>query len=311
MRVVVTGGAGFIGSHLVDALLAAGHEVRVVDDFSTGRLENLPQGHAKLQVVRADVREFDAIRRAFEGAELVFHLAALVSVPQSVQTPQRAHAINTTGTLNVLEAARQAGARRVVLASSAAVYGEPETLPLHEGLLPRPLSPYASSKVANEADAHAYTASMGLEAIALRFFNVYGPRQRADNPYSGVIARFVEALRQGRAPTVFGDGHQTRDFIFVSDVVEALLRAADAPASAAGQAYNVCTGQAVSLLELLDVLYRHFPHAPRPKFGPPRAGDIRHSRGDPTRAAQKLGFRARVSLEEGLGRLIRAMLREG
>ncbi len=307
MRALVTGGAGFIGSHLVDALLARGHDVIVLDNFSTGKVENLPQGHPRLHVLRADVRDGRAVAQAMQGVDVVFHLAARVSVPASIQDPLTTHAINVTGTMHVLEAARQAGARRVVLASSAAVYGEPEQLPLSEDAPLRPLSPYASSKVANEADARAYAASLGLETVALRFFNVYGPRQRADSPYSGVIARFVEALAQGRAPIVFGDGRQTRDFIFVHDVVTALLRAADAAVHVVGRAFNVCTGRAVSLLDLLDVLYRFYPHAPRPRFAPPRPGDIRHSRGDPSLAEQALGFRARVPLDQGLARLIQAL----
>ncbi|NPA06084.1 MAG: SDR family oxidoreductase [Chloroflexi bacterium] len=307
MRALVTGGAGFIGSHLVDALLARGHDVVVLDNFSTGKVENLPQGHPRLQVLRGDVRDADVVTRAMQGVNVAFHLAAHVSVPASIQDPLTTHAINVTGTVHVLEAARQAGVRRVVLASSAAVYGEPEKLPLSEDVPLRPLSPYASSKVANEADARAYAASLGLETVALRFFNVYGPRQRADSPYSGVIARFVEALAQDRAPTVFGDGRQTRDFIFVHDVVAALLRAAEAPAHVVGRAFNVCTGRAVSLLDLLNVLYRFYPHAPRPHFAPPRPGDIRHSRGDPTLAERLLGFRARVPLDQGLAQLLQAL----
>ncbi len=304
---LVTGGAGFIGSHLVEGLLARGVAVRVLDDFSTGRRDNLiaVQRHPDLHILRGDIRDAQAVGRALEGVQVVFHLAAFVSVPGSIEDPLTCVDINERGTAVVLEAARQAGVQRVVLASSAAVYGDHTQQPLHEALPPRALSPYAASKVAGEALAQAYTR-MGLPTVALRFFNVYGPRQRPDSPYAAAVAVFVERLRRGQAPTIYGDGHQTRDFVFVADVVDALLAAAHAPADAAGRAYNVCTGQAVTLLDLLAELYRYFPKAPLPDFAPPRPGDIRHSVGDPTLAAQVLRFRARVSLAQGLRRMLRA-----
>ncbi|NPA30715.1 MAG: NAD-dependent epimerase/dehydratase family protein [Chloroflexi bacterium] len=301
---LVTGGAGFIGSHLVEALLARGVRVTVLDDFSTGRAANLEpfRTHPDLVVVRGDVRDPAALARVMPQAEVVFHLAAFVSVPGSIEDPLACMDINEHGTGRVLEAARQAGVRRVVLVSSAAVYGDHDARPLHEDLPPRALSPYAASKIANEALAQAYT-HMGLPTVALRLFNVYGPRQRTDSSYAAAIPLFVERLRAGQPPVVYGDGRQTRDFVFVSDVVDALLAAADA-AQAPGRAYNVCTGQAVSVLDLLAELYRFFPHAPDPEFAPPRAGDIRHSVGDPGRAARELGFRTRVSLPQGLRRLL-------
>ena len=305
-RALVTGGAGFIGSHLVEALLARGVRVTVLDDFSTGRAENLAhvRAHPALVVVRGDIRDPAMLAQVMPTAEVVFHLAAFVSVPGSIEDPLTCVDINERGTARVLEAARQAGVRRVVLASSAAVYGDHATLPLHEDLPPRALSPYAASKVANEALAQAYT-HMGLPTVALRFFNVYGPRQRADSPYAAAVPIFVERLRAGRAPVVYGDGLQTRDFVFVRDVAAALMAAADA-SQAPGRAYNVCTGRAVSVLDLLAELYRFFPHAPDPEFARPRAGDIRHSVGDPDRAARDLGFRAATSLAEGLRALVQA-----
>lgn len=305
--VLVTGGAGFIGSHLVEGLLARGVAVRVLDDFSTGRRDNLAavQRHPDLRILHGDIRDAQTVARALEGVQVVFHLAAFVSVPGSIEDPLTCVDINERGTAVVLEAARQAGVQRVVLASSAAVYGDHTQQPLHEALPPRALSPYAASKVAGEALAQAYTR-MGLPTVALRFFNVYGPRQRPDSPYAAAVAVFVERLRRGQAPTIYGDGRQTRDFVFVADVVDALLAAAHAPTDAAGRAYNVCTGQAVTLLDLLAELYRYFPKAPLPDFAPPRPGDIRHSVGDPTLAAQVLRFRARVSLAQGLRRMLRA-----
>ncbi len=303
---LVTGGAGFIGSHLVEGLLARGVRVTVLDNFSTGRAENLAASarHPDLRILTGDVRDPAAVQAAMRGADVVFHLAAFVSVPGSIEQPITSLEINDLGTAQVLEAARRAGVQRVVLASSAAVYGDHTTLPLHEDLPPRPLSPYAAAKVANEALAFAYT-HLGLPTVALRFFNVYGPRQRSDSPYAAAIPKFVERLRAGQPPIIYGDGRQTRDFVFVRDVVHALLAAAQAP-EAPGRVYNVCTGQGIAVLDVLAELYRFFPKAPGPRFKPPRAGDIRHSVGDPRRAAEELGFRARTPLLRGLRAVVNA-----
>ncbi len=305
-RALVTGGAGFIGSHLVEALLARGAQVHVLDDFSTGALENLAavKRHPDLSIQQGDIRDPQAVAEALAGVEVVFHLAAFVSVPQSIEQPLPSLDINVQGTARVLEAARRAGVQRVVLASSAAVYGDHSALPLTEDLPPRPLSPYAVGKVADEGLAYVYT-HLGLPTVALRFFNVYGPRQRADSPYAAVIPLFIERLRQGQAPVIYGDGRQTRDFIFVQDVVTALLVAARSK-QAPGRVYNVCTGRGVSLLDLLAELYRYFPRAPEPRFAPPRAGDIRHSVGSAARAARELGFQARTSLARGLRQMLTA-----
>ncbi|HIQ02466.1 MAG TPA: SDR family NAD(P)-dependent oxidoreductase, partial [Anaerolineales bacterium] len=250
---LVTGGAGFIGSHLVEALVARGERARVLDDFSTGRWENLAAVTGQVEVIEGDVRDRAAAARAVDGVEVVIHLAAIPSVQASVEDPQRVMAVNCTGTLNLLEAARAAGVRRFVFASSAAVYGDQTDLPLREDLPPDPLSPYAASKAAGEALCRAYFASYGLPTVVLRFFNVYGPRQDPRSPYSGVISIFVERMRQGLPPVIYGDGEQTRDFVYVGDVVEAVVRAAERE-EAVGEVFNIAGGRQTSVLELVKVL---------------------------------------------------------
>lgn len=298
-KVLVTGGAGFIGSHLVSALLERGDAVRVLDNFSSGRRENLPERSRRLEVLEGDVRDGRLVNEAVRGVEVVFHQAAFVSVPESLERPQECFDINARGTSLVLEAARRAGVRRVILASSAAVYGDSDALPLTEESRLCPLSPYAASKQVNEMYASLYTRVFGLEAVALRYFNVFGPRQRPDSMYAAAIPIFIQRLRRGEAPTVFGDGLQTRDLIFVADVVRANLIAAEHPA-AAGHVFNICTGRPTRLLDLLAILYPLFPHAPQPIFAAPRPGDIYHSVGDPAKAERLLGFKAETSLAEGL-----------
>ena len=302
--VLVTGGAGFIGSHVVDVLLEAGFRVRVLDDFSTGTPENLAhiRAGATLELWKGSIEAPDLVRRAVQGVRWVFHLAARIFVAESVQDPVAYHRTNVLGTVQVLQAAREAGVERVVLASSAAVYGVPETLPLREDAPLRPLSPYAAEKIANEMDARVFT-HLGLEVVALRLFNVYGPRQRPDSPYAAVIPAFLSRWMQGKPPVVYGDGTQTRDFVFVRDVARAFLLAAQAR-HAAGQVFNVCSGQGTSLLDLLRQMRPLFPEAPEPEFAPPRPGDIRHSVGDPSRAREVLGFQPRVSLAKGLRRTL-------
>ncbi len=304
---LVTGGAGFIGSHLVRALLEAGDEVRVLDDFSTGLRENLPD-HPRLRLYEGDVRDAALVAKAVRGVERVFHLAAMVSVPQSMEEPLRCLDVNERGTVALLDAARRAGVQRVVLASTCAVYGDTDRLPIAETCPPAPLSPYAASKWTNEVYADLYTRVFDLPVVALRFFNVYGPRQRPDSPYAAAIPIFISRMLRGEPPTVFGDGHQQRDFVFVGDVVRALLLASESEA-AAGRAFNVCTGEAVSVLALLAALAELLPDAPPPVFAPPRPGDIYRSLGDPTLAAQVLGFRAEVSLLDGLRQTVEWMQR--
>ena len=299
---LVTGGAGFIGSHLVEALVARGARVRVLDDFSTGRWENLASVRGRVEVVEGDVRDRTVVMRAVEGADVVAHLAAVASVPASLEDPAMVWAVNVEGTLNTLEAAREQGVRRFVFASSAAVYGDHTDLPLEEDLPPRPLSPYAASKAAGEALCVAYHASYGVPTVALRFFNVYGPRQDPHSPYSGVISIFVDRMRRGLPPVIYGDGHQTRDFVYVADVVEAVLRAAERE-EAVGEVFNIAGGRQTSVLELVKVLNHVLGTHLEPAFAPPRPGEVRHSLADVQRVRETLGWAARVGLEEGLGRL--------
>lgn len=296
---LVTGGAGFIGSHLVRALLARGERVRVLDDFSTGRRENLPRADSRLEILAGDLRDAALLAQAVRGVEVVFHLAAFISVPASLRDPQTCFEVNAAGTASLLETARQAGVRKVVLSSSSAIYGDNETLPLAESEVPRPLSPYALSKLVGEQYARFYTRIFGLPVTALRYFNVYGPRQAPDSPYAAAIPIFVNRLLGGTPVEIFGDGGQTRDFIFVEDVVRANLLAADCPA-ADGEALNICTGQKTRLLDLLETLSAVSGRRPEVRFGPPRPGDIYHSVGDPRKAADLLGFRAETSLADGL-----------
>jgi UDP-glucose 4-epimerase len=299
MKALVTGGAGFIGSHIVRALLARGDEVRVLDNFSSGRRENLEGLRGRLEVREGDVRDAARVAEAVQGVEVIFHQAAFVSVPQSLQQPQTCFDVNVNGTAILLEAARRAGVRRVVIASSAAVYGDSTALPLSEETPLAPLSPYAVSKRVDEMYAALYTQSLRLEVVALRYFNVYGPRQRPDSMYAAAVPIFIRRLLDSQPVTIFGDGGQTRDLIYVGDVARANLLAAEHPA-AAGQVFNICTGRETRLLDLLDVLMPMFPSAPSPIFAAPRPGDIYRSVGDPQKAEQVLGFRAEVPLSEGL-----------
>jgi UDP-glucose 4-epimerase len=300
VRALVTGGAGFIGSHIVRALLEQGASVRVLDNFQTGRRENLAAlGGPALEVLEGDLRDPAMRSQAVQGVEVIYHQAAFVSVPESMQDPQRCFDINVAGTAALFEAARVAGVRRVVIASSAAVYGDSTRLPLDEDTPLHPVSPYAVSKRVNEMYAALYTEAFGLEVVALRYFNVYGPRQRPDSMYAAAIPLFIERLRAGKPVTVFGDGGQTRDLIFVGDVVRANLLAADHPA-AAGRVFNICTGTETRVIDLLEVLLDLFPDAAGPEFAAARPGDIYRSVGSPARAASLLGFRPLVPLAEGL-----------
>ncbi|RME07027.1 MAG: SDR family oxidoreductase [Anaerolineae bacterium] len=303
---LVTGGAGFIGSHIVEALLRRGDRVRVLDNFSTGRRENLAAVAGDVEILEGDLRDREAVRRAVQGAELIFHQAAFVSVPLSVADPETCFAVNVRGTFNLLEAARQAGARRVVLASSAAVYGEAEVFPLTEDLPTASLSPYAASKRTNEIYADLYTRLTPMGVTALRYFNVFGPRQSPESDYAAAIPIFIRRMLRGEAPVIYGDGHQSRDFIFVGDVARANLMAADAPA-AAGGIFNICSGEEISILDLVATLGRVLPDAPPPRFDAPRPGDIYRSIGSGQRAAEVFGFRPQVSLEEGLRQTVEWM----
>lgn len=305
---LVTGGAGFIGSHLVEALVERGARVRVLDDFSTGRRENLARVASQIELLEGDVSDPDVARRAVAGCDYVLHLAAIASVQASVEDPQRVHRVNANGTLNVLDAAREGGVGRVVLASTTALYGDHAALPLREELSPRPLSPYAASKATGEAYCSAFHASYGLPTVALRFFNVYGPRQDPANPYSGVISIFANRMSRGERPTIYGDGRQTRDFVYVADVVRALLLACERE-EAIGSVFNVASGNQTSILQLAEELNQVLGTALAPIFAPARAGEVRLSQGDASRARESLGWAPQVSLREGLTYLIEAEYR--
>ena len=301
---LVTGGAGFIGSHIVRALLEQGQAVRVLDNFSSGKRENLEglnlsKNGRRFEVLEGDVRDASVVAQAVRGVDVVFHEAAFVSVPESMEKPQDCFDVNVTGASTLFEAAHKAGVRRIVIASSAAVYGDSDALPLKEDTPLRPLSPYAVSKRVDEMYAALYTQSFGLEVAALRYFNVYGPRQRPDSMYAAAVPIFIRGLRAGKAVTVFGDGGQTRDLIFVGDVVRANLIASEHP-SAAGKIFNICTGESTRILDLLDVLYKLFPDSPSPVFAPPRPGDIYKSLRSPAYAGETIGFQAQTSLADGL-----------
>jgi UDP-glucose 4-epimerase len=303
---VVTGGAGFIGSHLVEALLAEGRPVRVVDNLATGRRANLAHLGGRYEWVEGDLASFEVARRATEGAEFVFHQAAIPSVPRSVAEPIESHEAGPTATLNVLEAARRAGVRRVMFAASSSAYGDAEELPKREDMPPRPLSPYAAGKLAGEHYVRVYARTMGLDGVSLRYFNVFGPRQDPSSPYSGVISAFVARMSRGLRPTVYGDGSQTRDFTYVADVVAANLLAMRAGAPLGGEAYNVGAGGRVSLLDLVAGLNAILGTALEPEFLPARPGDVAHSQADIGRAAAALGYRPAVDFEEGLRRTVAA-----
>jgi UDP-glucose 4-epimerase len=304
MQYLVTGGAGFIGSHIVHKLLEQGNSVRVLDNFSTGKRENL-EGLARqfsadrFQVIEGDLRDPARVEEAVQGVEVIFHEAAFVSVPQSLEEPQNCFDVNITGTSRLLDTARAAGVRRAVLASSAAVYGDADAFPLVEETIPRPLTPYAVSKRVKEMYAELFTGSFGLEVVALRYFNVYGPRQRPDSMYAAAVPIFARRLLDGKPVTVYGDGGQSRDLINVRDVVRANLIASE-HANAAGRIFNVCTGVETRLLDLLDILHELIPDVPPPHFAAPRAGDLYRSVGSPQKAIDMLGFHAEVSLVDGL-----------
>lgn len=303
MLYLVTGGAGFIGSHISDRLLADGHRVRILDNFSTGKHENIPASD-HVEVIEGDVGNYDTVRAAMEQVDVVFHEAAIASVPETVGNPLSSERVNYRGTLNILEAARHAGVNRVMLACSAAVYGDLPELPKQENMALKPLSPYAVDKLASELACQMYTYLYGLETVSLRYFNVFGPRQDPSSPYSGVISIFSDYLQQGKHPTIYGDGEQTRDFVYVSDVVEANIRAASSP-SAAGKAINIATGGKLSINELLKTICNLKGQPFEPRYQPGRQGDIRHSRADISAAAEYLDWRPVVAFEDGLRELFK------
>ncbi len=338
MKYLVTGGAGFIGSHIVDALVDVGHDVVVLDNLSSGHKENLSNVWKQIEFIEGDVRDAETCLKAAEGCDGIFHEAALVSVPDSINRPRDNHDINITGTLNVLEAARAHGVKRVVFASSAAIYGDNPELPKHEEMLPEPKSPYAMAKLTGEYYLKVYAECFGLETVALRYFNVFGPRQDPSSMYSGVISIFSERIQKGLPITIYGDGQQTRDFISVADVVQANLlamnvqsaqdvevvkpegdiptstsnegsarfneRSVSASGPAAFNVFNVATGQQSSLLGLISALGKVCGVEPCVTFAGARPGDIQHSLADISKVRNFLGYDPKVSLKEGLEELV-------
>ncbi|MDQ2971058.1 MAG: SDR family NAD(P)-dependent oxidoreductase [Acidobacteriota bacterium] len=299
---LVTGAAGFIGSHLVDALLERGAIVRTLDNYSTGARENLKHHKERIEAIEGDIRDLATCQRSCRDTDVVFHEAALGSVPRSLADPATTINVNVSGTANVFAAAREARVARVVYASSSSVYGDSDRLPMREGEEGRPLSPYALSKVMNEELAATFSRCFGMELIGLRYFNVYGPRQSPDGPYAAVIPRFFAASFARQAPVIYGDGAQSRDFTYVADAVAANLLAATAPATAFGASYNVAGGSRTSVLELARLVCEAAGGGPEPRFEAPRAGDVLHSLADVSRSRERLGFEAGWPLSRGLER---------
>jgi nucleoside-diphosphate-sugar epimerase len=302
-KCVVTGGAGFIGSTLVRKLLDSKSDVAVIDNLLTGRESNLDEVRAHVEFHRVDIRDRAALEPAMRGADVVFHLAAIPSVPRSIDDPVPSHEVNIDGTFNVFRAAQEAGVRRVVYAASSSAYGDSETLPKIESMPARPKSPYAVQKLLGEYYASVFHTCFGMETVSLRFFNVYGPRQDPSSAYSGVLSLFMKHLLARTTPTIFGDGEQSRDFTFVDDVADLCIKAAKAPA-AAGKMYNAGNGGRYTLNFVWEALQKMEGVTIPAKYGPPRAGDVRHSMADTTAAVAELGHAPRFTIEEGLKRTL-------
>jgi nucleoside-diphosphate-sugar epimerase len=302
-KVLVTGGGGFIGSTLVDRLLHDGYSVRVLDNFATGRRENLEAAFDAIELIEGDLQSYERVHNAISGCELVFHEGALPSVPRSVQDPLTSNAVNITGTLNVLLAARDAGVRRVVYASSSSVYGANEELPKREDQRPVPIAPYAVSKLAGEGHCRSFWHVYGLETVALRYFNVFGPRQDPASQYAAVIPMFITAFLDGHRPTIYGDGEQSRDFTYIENVLEATLLAAQAD-GVAGETFNVASGERISLNALIAELRELTGKDIEPTYTDPRPGDVRHSLADVSKAREALGYRPLIDARAGLRRTL-------
>lgn len=305
-RYLITGGCGFIGSHIAEALVARDKQVRILDDLSSGHETNIAAIRDKVEFVRGDICNTADLDAAMDGITNVFHEAALVSVFESVQDPEKNHEINSTGTLNVLNAAHKAGVKRIVWASSAAVYGDDPELPNLETMLPAPVSPYGMAKLGGEHAMSVYTACYGIETVSLRYFNVYGPRQDPNSMYAGVIAKFCDVVQKGDTPTIYGNGKQTRDFVYVKDIARANLLAMDSTRAGKGDVINIATGSRVSLLDLVDVLGDIAGRKLDPAFKDVRAGDVEDSVADISRAKDLLGYEPQTSLHEGLQALLSA-----
>ena len=299
MRYLVTGGAGFIGSNIVDELVRRRHDVVVLDDLSAGKESNLSGVAGKIRFIRGSICDLDTIAGACRGVDYVLHLAARTSVPRSVKDPLETNRVNIDGTLNVLVAARDAKVRRVVFSASSSAYGESPSLPKVETMVPVPISPYGVSKFVGELYAQVFGRAYGLENVSLRYFNVFGPRQDPSSPYSGVLSKFCTALLTGEQPVVFGDGEQSRDFTYIENVVDATLRAAEAP-GVSGMVFNIGTGNRYTLNQTLALLEKISGRQARAKYDPPRTGDILHSQADISAARRLLDYEPRVDFEEGL-----------
>ena len=306
MFYLVTGGAGFIGSNLASSLLAEGRRVRVLDNFLTGKRENLAglaERYGKaFELVEGDLRDLEVTRSAAEGAEYVLHQGALPSVPRSVANPVLSNEINVGGTLNLLVAARDAGVRRVVFAASSSAYGDTPELPKRESMTPNPKSPYAAQKLAGEHYMRIFYEVYGLETVSLRYFNVFGPNQDPASMYAAVIPRFITSVLSGTPPTIYGDGFQTRDFTYIDNVVQANLGACEAPKEACGRVFNIACGERISLLDILEIVYKLAGRRVAPKFEPLRPGDVRDSLADISLAKDLLGYVSQVGFPEGLSR---------
>src|SRR5579864_7283668 len=302
---LITGVGGFIGSSLARALLARGEQVRGVDNFSTGKRENIAEILDRIDFREADILDLAAMKNACAGVDYVLHQAAIPSVPKSVLDPLASNRANVDGTVNLLVAARDAKVKRVVYAASSSAYGDTPTLPKHEGMKPDPISPYAVAKLASEHYMISFYRCYGLETVCLRYFNIFGPRQDPSSPYSGVLAKFITLMLRGEQPTMFGDGEQSRDFTYIDNVVEANLLACKAPAEkVAGQVLNTATGRRVTLNETFKLLQGLTSYKGQPKYGPERGGDIKHSLADISKAEAGLGYKPKVHFEEGLRRTV-------
>lgn len=305
MEYLVTGGGGFIGSNICRKLVSQGREVRIIDNFSTGRRSNLEDLDGKVDLIEGDIRDTGILREAMRGVRYVLHLGALPSVPRSVEDPVTSNEVNVTGTLNVLVAARDAGVERFVFSSSSSVYGNTEVLPKREDMAPRPMSPYAVQKLCAEKYTVIFHKLYGLKTFALRYFNVFGPYQNPESQYAAVVPKFVTACRSGKSPIIHGDGGQTRDFTFVDDVAAANLACCSCPESGAGAAYNIARGERISVIQLYDKIAQQTGFSGRPQHVESRAGDVRDSLADISAAVSCLGWRPSVSFEEGLSRTVK------
>ena len=302
---LITGIGGFIGSSIARALLSRGEQVRGIDNFSTGKRDNIEEILDRIDFREADILDLDAMRNACAGVDFVFHEAAIPSVPKSVLDPLGSNRANIDGTVNVLVAARDAKVKRVIYAASSSAYGDTPTLPKHEAMRPDPISPYAVAKLASEHYMITFYRCYGLETVCLRYFNIFGPRQDPSSPYSGVLAKFITQMLRGEQPTIFGDGEQSRDFTYIDNAVAANLLACTAPAAqVAGQVFNTATGRRVTLNETVHLLRGLTSYKGEPKYGPERGGDIKHSLADISRAEAALGYKPRVDFEDGLRRTV-------